>query len=139
MDEFEHERVCGSVLLLAQAIGQAGIGAPVRLNIVTTGVQEVLGIEALSPGRATVLGLRHVIAQEYPHLICKAIDLDDPAFGGLSHGKAATLEQVLHDGAADFSASVVVYRAGYRWAQRYSALQFRAAGVLPGFVPAACI
>lgn len=122
-DGFEQDRVFGSVLLLAQALGQAGSPLPIRLSILTTGAHDVTGIEALSPGRTSVIGLRHVIAQEYPHLICKAIDLDGLDHSGILDGRAATLGQILHDATVDSTVPVVAYRGATRWAQRYTPLR----------------
>ena len=121
--EFDEERVFGSVLLLAQALGRTGTTGPVRINVLTTGVHEVTGIEWLSPGRAMVLGLRHVVAQEYPHFVCKVIDLGDLDFGGGFNGRSATLDQLLFDARNDSSASVVAYRGASRWIQQYARLE----------------
>ena len=119
----DEEQVFGSVLLLTQALGHSGRTSPLRINVLTTGAHEVTGIEWLSPGRAMVLGLRHVVAQEYPHITCKAIDLGDLDLGGGFNGRSATLDQLLFDAMVDSSSPVVAYRGAARWIQKYSQLQ----------------
>lgn len=115
----DEERVFASVLLLMKALGRAASTAPLRISIVTTGVADVTGIEMISPSRAAVIGLRHVIAQEYPHLICKVIDLDTVELDAVSPARTATLDHIVHDGTVDSSASVVAFRGTYRWVQKY--------------------
>lgn len=128
--EIDQEQVFGSVLLLAQALGHAAIAAPVRINVITTGVHEVTGVEALSPGKAMVLGLRHVIAQEYPHLACKVIDLDDFRMDGPLRGRTTVLDQVLHDAMVD-STPIVAYRGTRRWTQSFQSVQLSEPPAVP--------
>jgi acyl transferase domain-containing protein len=127
----EQARVFGSVLLLVQALGQAGNPLPVRLTILTSGVHDVTGTEPLAPGRATILGLRHVIAQEHPHVTCKTIDVDVPDPVTAIDRSGAVLRQVLHDLTADVSAPVIAYRGRSRWVQRYAPLPLSAAPDVP--------
>ena len=118
-----------SVLLLAQALGQADISTQVRVGVVTTGVHDVNGVEPLSPGKAMVLGLCHVIPQEYPNLSCKAIDLGD--LDVLLSGDAHALDQLLHDLVVDATSPVVAYRGTRRWAQTFRSLHLPAPAEVP--------
>ncbi len=60
---------------LAQALGNAGVAEPLHLDVVTAGLFDVTGREALAPQWATVLGPVRVIPQEYPGVTCRLIDL----------------------------------------------------------------
>ncbi|HEU4596546.1 MAG TPA: type I polyketide synthase, partial [Pyrinomonadaceae bacterium] len=70
-----------SLLFLAQALGSRNIGTPLRLFVVTSGMQAVHGDELLHPSKATVLGPCKVIPQEYPHVTCRSVDVVVPATG----------------------------------------------------------
>ncbi|WP_165949705.1 type I polyketide synthase [Micromonospora sp. KC207] len=109
---------------LARAAGEVGWGDWV-LDVVTTGTQQVLPGEALSPERTTVTGPVRVIPLEYPQVRTRLIDVADPADPGL-------LGTVLAGG----DEQVVAVRHGLRWSCDYSRLPaaggpdpLRAAGV----------
>ena len=52
-----------SLLYIAQAIGDLGISVPVTIGVVSNGLHDVTGEEALHPGMATVLGACGVIPE----------------------------------------------------------------------------
>ncbi len=99
---------------LAQALGNADVTGPVRLDLVTRGLFDVTGRETLSPEWATVLGPMRVIPQEYPGVTCRLIDLDpgeavdDALFGELSLPGADP---------------IVALRGGHRWVQAHERLE----------------
>ena len=79
-DEFSDSGVClrrgfYSLLYLAQALGESGSRASIRVGVVTTDVQNVTGDEPLSPSKAAVLGVCRVLPAEYPHITCRALDV----------------------------------------------------------------
>ncbi|HXB57695.1 MAG TPA: SDR family NAD(P)-dependent oxidoreductase [Vicinamibacteria bacterium] len=99
-----------SLLHLTAARG----GGPLALKVVTAGLHEVVGGEALAPEKAPLLGLCRVLPQEDPEVTCAVIDVE-PAVGG-------------HEGLADRLVAelglprpepVTAYRRGHRWVQDY--------------------
>jgi amino acid adenylation domain-containing protein len=111
-----------SVLWLTQSLEAAGVRSPLRLTVVTSGVQDVTGEEPLSPGRATVAGLCRVIPHEYRHIACSTIDV--PAVpAGVAIERLA--EQVHQEVSSPSPGTVVALRGGHRWVQAYRQLRLR--------------
>lgn len=97
---------------LAQALGQRFLTAPIELALVSSQVQEVTGGETLCPLKAALLGPSAVIAQEYPQVACRAIDVD------LSATDPARLAaDLIAELSAPRAARVVAYRGRHRWAR----------------------
>ena len=65
-----------------------------------------------------------MIAQEYPHLHCRSVDLSAPGDGDPDHG---TLELVAELAIAP-TEPVVAYRGRYRWLQRFERVGLSAPG-----------
>jgi acyl transferase domain-containing protein len=111
-----------SLLFLAQALGNRNLTAPLRLFVVTSGVQSVSGDEALCPAKATVLGPCRVIPQEYPHITCQTVDVVAPD----ARRADALAEQLLSELAAepaDTAETPVAYRGRRRWVQTFEPLR----------------
>jgi acyl transferase domain-containing protein len=119
-----------SVLYLVQALGEAGHAAPLRLRVVTDGVQDVNSLEALVPEKATVLGPVRVTPREYPNIATQAIDLVLQEGHGVSNPDLDMLVADLLSATGDRD---VAYRSGRRWVETYqlSPLQSMPAGDLP--------
>jgi acyl transferase domain-containing protein len=103
-----------SVLRLGDVLGRRG-NREATLTVVSSGTQEVLGSEPLSPLRATVLGPCRVISQEYPLLACRTVDIPapEPSNAGL------LAEQVLAEITSGSVEPAVAYRGRYRWVQSF--------------------
>ena len=99
-----------SLILLAGAWGRRYPGRPLRLTVVTSGVCRVLGDEALSPERATLLGAVPVIRQEHPRIRCRLVDVDSRELASPSLDQALVAEL-----AAAGGEPVVALRHGRRW------------------------
>ena len=115
-----------SLLLLAQAVGGRKSVAPIRLTVVSSGVQSVTGEEVLCPEKATLLGPCKVIPREYPQLSCRSVDIRPPRRGGLLEERL--IEQLIAEAAggapeAAGAAPSVAYRGGRRWTQDYEAVR----------------
>lgn len=105
-----------SLMFLAQALGNQSDIAPVRLEVVTNNMQEVLGGDLLFPAKATVLGPCKVIPQEYQRVNCRSIDVVLPAASG--QDAARLVEQLVAEAtAATDSARIIAYRGQHRWVQ----------------------
>jgi amino acid adenylation domain-containing protein len=132
--ERAQERGFYSLLFLAQALDEAGLVQPLRLDVVSTNVQEVTGEEVLRPEKATLLGPCKVMPQEYPNLTCRSIDVVLPAPGTPRWDEL--VEKLLAESAAEPSNLTVAYRGRHRWVQTWrrdevaeGAARLRQAGV----------
>jgi acyl transferase domain-containing protein len=115
----DHERGFGTLLRLAQSLGESDFSSPVRVAVVSNDSLDVTGQEMLAPGKLTALGLCRVIPQEYPTVSCKYIDLAWNGFGP-ADVTDSNLDRLLHDAAGRSADPVVAYRGGHRWVQTYS-------------------
>ena len=104
-----------SLVYLSRALGERDGEGRCGIVVVSDGIQDVTGQEALEPEAATVLGPCKVIPQEYTHLTCRSVDLEPPA-AGWDDASAARLAQELIAGSSDH---VVAYRGAYRWVQGF--------------------
>jgi len=113
----ESKALCGfySLLHLTQALGKHHLSKSLRLSVVTSGAQEVTGEETLKPWQAGALGLCKVIAQEYPHITCRNIDIVPPRNG--SAPSRETIDELVSEILGAGTESLVAFRGKYRWAQ----------------------
>jgi phthiocerol/phenolphthiocerol synthesis type-I polyketide synthase E len=102
----------GSLALLADAVG--GVDGA-RLVVVTAGAQEVTGDEDLSPASAALVGAARVIAQEYPALGCRVIDVASDDVSEVTAGRVAA------EAVSEATDLVVGYRGRHRWVRGFRA------------------
>ncbi|MFA5910704.1 MAG: beta-ketoacyl synthase N-terminal-like domain-containing protein [Vicinamibacterales bacterium] len=89
-------------------------GRTVRdLTIVTSGLADVHGHEALHPQTACMLGLVGAIPSEYPGMGCRILDVD-------AHAKA---DDVARELAQPADTPVTAWRGKTRWTARFEALR----------------
>jgi len=112
------ERGYATVLNLARSWGADSAGGTLRLYVATRGVQAVTGEEEIHPERATVLGACTVLPQEYPHLVCRVVDVAPRADGAERLG--AQLHAELTSGSAE---PLVAYRGARRWVRAFEAVR----------------
>lgn len=67
--------ITDSLLHLTHALDAAGPGKKLRLDLITRGAQAVGRLHAVSVSQAPALGFLRVVANEYPNLACRSIDL----------------------------------------------------------------
>ncbi|MBN8742669.1 MAG: KR domain-containing protein, partial [Xanthomonadaceae bacterium] len=103
-----------SLLYLLQALGERGDTATVRLDVISTGLADVTGVEALDPLKASVLGPVLVAPREYPGLVCRHIDVLPDS------GAAALLAELDAD---DADTTRIALRGAHRWALGYEAVE----------------
>jgi len=120
-----------SLLALAQALGGRAAPGPVRIEVLSTGVQPVTGDERIEPEKALVLGLVKVVPQEIPNVACRSIDIDLPR--ARTAQLAADLVAALTDPPppSDFA---VAWRGAHRWVQGFEAVKLAPARLRPGGV-----
>ena len=109
-----------SLLGLAQALGEAGLHAPLRLTVVSNGLFDVTGDETVLPAKATLLGICRVLPQEVAHVRCVVVDL--PSEEPVSF--AARLAAELAGGPGS---PVTALRGRHRWERRFRRIALPAA------------
>jgi amino acid adenylation domain-containing protein len=121
-----------SLLHLTRSLAELGCHEGVRIDVVTSGAQEVTGEETLFPDKATALSLCKVIPQEMPGLACRAIDVVAPEGDGPRATRLveALLAEVLGDGLDP----VVAWRGARRWVQTWEPLQLEEPVARPGLL-----
>lgn len=66
-----------SLLYLTQAfLNDLGTNIPIRLAIITSGTQNVIGTEKISPINASLVGASRVIPQEHHNISCELFDIN---------------------------------------------------------------
>ncbi len=124
------DRGLHSLLYLAQALGERAGEEPVRVTVVTGGMQEVTGGDLTSPEQSVVLGPVRVIPAEYPHVACRSLDVAPAQPGSWQEEKL--VGQVVAEAASDGDAVVVALRGGHRWVQDFEQVKLPPA---PGPIP----
>ncbi|CAG0936135.1 phthiocerol/phenolphthiocerol synthesis type-I polyketide synthase E [Thermoflexales bacterium] len=115
-EETQYTGFC-SLLFLAQALGHQPLMDTLDLWVVTDQAQAVSDERELHPERATALGACKVIAQEYPQIVCRSIDVVAPIPRPQHVQKL--VESLLNEINAHSAEAVVAYRAGQRWVQTF--------------------
>ena len=125
------ERGFYSLLAVAQALDDvlysvadsAASERRIAIAVVANQLEEVTGSESLCAEKATLHGPCKVIAQEYPHISCRLVDVQLP------HRPALQERFVRQVSAELFSANgeqsndaLVAYRGPYRWRKTYEPL-----------------
>ena len=118
-----------SLLYLAQALGREDVKHPIRVAVVTSGMQEVVGGELTAPEKATVLGPCRVVTQEFRNVMCQSVDVELPRANGDAADVARRLVAEL---SAEVTDQLIAFRNGYRWVY---ALEPTAIGSPNGHVP----
>jgi len=105
-----------SLVALAQGLERAGVTDPLELNVITSGVHAVIGNEPLCPARATLTGACRVIAQEYAHIACRVVDVDQ---GWDPTGNVPVAQSLLAELTEETFEPLVAYRNARRWLQTF--------------------
>ncbi|MBE9230400.1 SDR family NAD(P)-dependent oxidoreductase [Cuspidothrix issatschenkoi LEGE 03284] len=108
-----------SLLFLAQAWGRIGFSHECNLSVIADGLWEIAG-EELVPEKAILLGAIHVIPYEYPHIICRSIDVVLP---GLNRQKGQLIDQLIVELQASSPAVAIAYRGNHRWVREFEQVQ----------------
>jgi thioesterase domain-containing protein/NAD(P)-dependent dehydrogenase (short-subunit alcohol dehydrogenase family)/acyl carrier protein len=106
-----------TLMYIAQAIGELDISVPVTIGVVSNGLHDVTGEEALHPAVATVLGACGVIPKEFSNVRCFNVDLADNQT--IDDQPQELLIRILSEFSAPPKSHVIAYRGRYRWERRY--------------------
>lgn len=107
-----------SLLFLAQALGSGKVPESIHIAVVSNELQEVTGDELLNPMKATSLGACRVLAQEYPNLDSRSIDIILPAIG--TSQEARLIDALIEESQSKPKGRTVAYRGAHRWVQSFS-------------------
>jgi len=104
-----------SALYLAQALGKHNIKEPIRLGLISSGMQTVVGNDLTDPLKATMLGPYRVISQEFKNIDCVSIDIDAPNAGTLDN--TALANRLIAEMGLTSDYPIIAYRNKHRWVQ----------------------
>ncbi|HEL9698021.1 TPA: SDR family NAD(P)-dependent oxidoreductase, partial [Legionella pneumophila] len=110
-----------SLLYLTQAfLNDLGTNIPIRLAIITSGTQNVIGTEKISPINASLVGASRVIPQEHHNISCELFDIN--LYETTQNITNAIIDIVSSStqAAQDLPYQLTAYRNSYRWELSYS-------------------
>ncbi len=103
---------CLSLLWFVQALAPVTT-EPLQFDLIATASQDVSGDEPLCPARATLISAGQFVAQEYPHLTSRMIDIRLPVPASIAATRL--VDQLLAELAAPVPARPLAYRGYQRW------------------------
>ena len=106
-----------SLMEIARAIGDVAITAPVTMAVISSGIHQVTGDEALNPSMATVLGPCGVIPKEFSNIACFNIDLIRPQ--ETDSVSESHRRWILSEFAKPTAGEVLAYRGSHRWRRKF--------------------
>jgi amino acid adenylation domain-containing protein len=112
-----------SLLWLAQALAEAGEAAGVDLTVVSNGLCDVTGEEALHPEKAVVLGPVRVIPLEYAGASCRILDVVLPAAEPERERLLDRLAVELATAPDEPDEPLSALRGSRRWTQRFERMR----------------
>ena len=101
---------------LTQAIKVIRGGGVLQIEVLTSGLREVLGEKISRPERAGIFGVCHAIRAELANTTCRTIDVEDI-------GAAASL--VVNEVLSGPSNETIAYRSGRRWVQSWQKVRLQ--------------
>ncbi|HEX6909130.1 MAG TPA: beta-ketoacyl synthase N-terminal-like domain-containing protein, partial [Longimicrobium sp.] len=123
-DGFARATARGYATVAALASVFARDGESLRLVVVTEGVEDVSGDDAIRPARATVRGACLALPLEHPHVACRMVDVRLRAPDALA-------EQLFDEVTADAADVETALRGALRWTRAWTPV--RAAAGAEGF------
>ncbi len=109
-----------SLLAFVQALSDLSLAA-CDITIISSGIQDVLGSEKLSPQKALILGPCNVIGQEYAQISCKSVDVLLPSPG--SREEDLFIEALSGELTNPSEERIVALRNQYRWVRTVEAVR----------------
>jgi amino acid adenylation domain-containing protein len=104
-----------SLIALGQQLERRAAGAPVRLEVVSTNLHDVLGIEPIDPAAAMALGPLLVIPQENPNVRTRNIDVARTK----TDDAEPLADAIVAELATEIGDHIVALRLNQRWTPRY--------------------
>ncbi|MEM7401114.1 MAG: acyltransferase domain-containing protein, partial [Pseudomonadota bacterium] len=88
---------------------------PIQLTVITKHGQDVSGFETLHTNQNAITGLVQVVGQEYPHIGCRLVDLENEL-------TKSTADELLQELFVVEPPIMSAWRSGTRWVQNYTPL-----------------
>ncbi|KYF70741.1 SDR family NAD(P)-dependent oxidoreductase [Sorangium cellulosum] len=120
-------RGSASLLWLARALSQQP--GDTHLVALASGLHDLTGRETLRPEHAPLLGICRSIPLEYPHVRCRALDLEAAEPDAAEADRL--VERILAEARSDAGDTVVAYRGHHRWVPTVEPLPLRPAQGAP--------
>jgi len=89
-----------------------------QISLVTTGLYDVVGTEELQPMGGAIAGFAQVISQEYSHLGCRLVDVQETGYRAQGAG-CRVADQIWAELTHSSSEFAVAHRGRHRWQQIY--------------------
>ncbi|BAZ70674.1 beta-ketoacyl synthase (plasmid) [Fischerella sp. NIES-4106] len=120
---FENSQNLGfwSLLYLIQAFGKANISDSVKLRVITSNVQNVIGDENLYPEKSTILGPCKIIPKEYPNVNSCLIDVVIPSAN--VPPTQNLIDYLITELTTQQTENIVAYRGHHRWIQTFEPIR----------------
>jgi acyl transferase domain-containing protein len=109
------------LLRVARALASRQVVAPVHIEVVSNGTQQLTDGDELCPEKAAVLGAVEVIPKEYPNVACRSFDLVIPP--GVKRLKPQAVDDLIADFNTAGAEAAVAYRGNTRWVQAFEPLR----------------
>ncbi|MEI4789435.1 beta-ketoacyl synthase N-terminal-like domain-containing protein [Bacillus sp. FJAT-53060] len=122
-----------SLIFLSQAIAAQKNIRECRLFTVTSGIQPVTGHETICAEKSAMLGPCKVISQEYHHIKCWNIDVEDVP-DVMSWKEQALVDLIVQEIMQPGKDQLVAYRNRQRWVQSYKHLPLQKEDGLPNMI-----
>jgi acyl transferase domain-containing protein len=106
-----------SLLYLTQALVENEFAQTLQLQVLTSGLHDVLAEDVLEPGKASLLGLARVIPQERHNVRCMTIDV--APVDAADWNAEGVLDGLLEELRRDEAGATVALRRGQRYVQGY--------------------
>lgn len=110
-----------SLLFLTKALGSVHPTDSLQITVVSNHLQQVAGSDTPYPEKATLLSLCTVLPQEYPHITCRSIDIDEAETN--SSAEKHLLDRLVAELGSTGKDTIVAYRGQYRWVQTFEAVR----------------
>ncbi len=118
-----------SLLFLSQVCGEQDTTDSLHFWIISNHIQDVTGDEEVRPEKATVLGPCKIIPKEYPHIVCRNIDVIIPS--SESPLRPSLIDYLLAEILAEQPEPVIAYRGNYRWVQTFESIRLEKSAQVP--------
>jgi len=108
-----------SLVNLANAIFEKDITHKIQVDVITSGIFDVIGTEELNPNKSTILGACKVIHQEFENLKVRTIDIEssnDPVSDDFTHLLSEEVFNIEME-------TAIALRGNHRWVQTFEPLE----------------
>jgi acyl transferase domain-containing protein len=122
-----------SLIFLAQAIAAQKNILECRLFVITSHLQPVTGHETICAEKSALLGPCKVISQEYHHIKCWNIDVEEVP-DAMTWKEQELVDLILHEIKQPGQDQLVAYRNRNRWVQSYKRLPLKKEEGLPKMI-----